>query len=294
MSEPRELLVELLNYIKEQAKVIDPRGFVLGGANTFLRRRKDVTGIQGVEFDLRVESDHIWMRVLRLTAEPPPSVPENYKAIISLSANPDDPLPTLDERVVNLELNKAEQKRFADKSADDPHVQEEVRRFRASWWDKSRHALESYTITWKSWANVERERRKTIGLYGDLFALMHQIEAEQTNRPQELVWGIGISTWRLAHEKEKFSYEYPLLTQSIEISLDEKSMAIELRPRATDTQVEFDAITACHVEGAIEAEKAIVEHLNKHKDRPVTPFDPRQLFGCAQTYCGKSRQQGDL
>ncbi len=274
MSEPRELLVGLLDYIKEQAKVIDPRGFVLGGSGTFLRSRGDVAGLQGVEFDLRVESDHIWMCVPRLTAEPPPSVPENYKAVISLSANPDGPSPSLDERVLNWELNKAVQKRFADKSTDDPDVQEEIQRFRANWWDKARRALESYTLTWKSWANVERERRKTIALYGDLFALMHQIEAEQTNRPQELVWGIGISTWRLTHEKGKFSYEYPLLTQAIEISLDEKSMAIELRPRATDTQVEFDAITACHVEGAIEAEKAVIEHLNKHKDRPVTPFDP--------------------
>ena len=274
MSEPRELLVGLLDYIKEQAKVIDPRGFVLGGAGTFLRRRKDVAGLQGVEFDLRVESDHIWMRIPRLTAEPAPSVPESYKAIISLSANPDGPLPSLDERVLNWELNKAVQKRFVDESADNPDVQEEIQRFRANWWEKARRALESYTLTWKSWANVERERRKTIALYGDLFALMHSIEAEQTNKPQELVWGIGVSTWRLAHEKGKFSFEYPLLTQAIEISLDDRSMAIELRPRATDTRVEFDAITGCRVEGAIEAEKAVIEHLSKRKDRPVTPFDP--------------------
>ncbi|PSH02711.1 MAG: very short patch repair endonuclease [Acidobacteria bacterium] len=274
MSEPRELLVGLLDYIKEQAKVIDPRGFVLGSAGAFLRRRKDVAGLQGVEFDLRVESDHIWMRVPRLASEPPPSAPESYKTVISLSPNPDGPLPSLDERVLNWELNQAVQKRFADKSTDDPDVQEEIQRFRVNWWEKSRRALESYTLTWKSWANAERERRKTISLYGDLFALMHSIEAEQTNKPQELVWGIGISTWRLAHEKGKFSFEYPLLTQAIEISLDDKSTAIELRPRATDTQVEFDAITACHVEGAIEVEKAAIDHLNKHKDRPVTPFDP--------------------
>ncbi len=52
MSEPRELLVGLLDYIKEQAKVIDPRGFVLGAAGVFQRRRKDVAGLFGVEFDL--------------------------------------------------------------------------------------------------------------------------------------------------------------------------------------------------------------------------------------------------
>lgn len=63
MSEPRELLVGLLEYIKEQAKVVDPRGFVLGRADSFLRKRVDVAGLIGVEFDLRVEADHVWMRV---------------------------------------------------------------------------------------------------------------------------------------------------------------------------------------------------------------------------------------
>ena len=292
MSEPRELLVGLLDYIKEQAKVIDPRGFVLGGSGVFLRRRKDVAGFFGVEFDLRVEADHIWMRVPRLAAEPPPPVPESHRAVISVSANPEGSLPSLDEKVLNWELNKAIQNRFADKSSDDPDVQEEIQRFRANWWEKARRVLESYTLTWKSWSGTERERRKTIALYGDLFTLMHQMEAEQTNKPQELVWGIGISTWRLAYEKGEFSFEYPLLTQTIEISLDDQTMAIELRPRATDTRVEFDALTACHVEGAIEVEKAVIAHLNKHKDRPVTPFDPGSYSDVLKLIAGNLDSEG--
>lgn len=268
MSGPRELLVGLLDYIKEQAKVVDPRGFTLGGTGAFLRRRKEVTGLVGVEFDIRVESDHIWMRVPRLAAEAPPSIPDAYRAVIILSLNPDGPPPSLDEKVVNWELNKAVQKQFADKNTDDPSVQDEIQQFRANWSERVRRALESYTATWKSWAVVERERRKTIALYGDLFALMHQIEAEQTSKPQEFVWGIGISTWRLSYDKGTFAFEYPLLTQAVEISLDDRTMAIELRPRATDTRTEFDALTACHIDGAIEVEKAVIAHLERHKDRP--------------------------
>lgn len=167
------------------------------------------------------------------------------------------------------ELDKAVQEHFADKGTDDPEVQSDIQRFRANWWEKAHRALESYTLSWKSWAASERERRKTITLYGDLFALMHQLEAEQTNKPQDLVWGIGISTWRLAYENTTFSFDYPLLTQAVEISIDDKTMAIELRPRATETRIEFDALTACHVEGAIEVEKAVIAHLNRHKDRPA-------------------------
>ena len=155
MSEPRELLVGLLDYIKEQAKVIDPRGFVLGGTGAFLRRRKEVAGLIGVEFDLRVESDHIWMRVPRLAAEPPPAVPESHRAVISVSVNPEGPPPSLDEKVLNWELNKAIQQQFADKSSDNPAVQEEIQRFHANWSERARRALESYAVTWKSWAVVE-------------------------------------------------------------------------------------------------------------------------------------------
>src|SRR6266702_1005740 len=292
MSEPRELLVGLLDYIKEQAKVVDPRGFTLGGTGVLLRRRREVAGLVGVEFDLRVESDHIWMRVPRLAAGPPPTVPESYRAVISRSLNPEGPSPSLDEKVLSWELNKAIQQQFADKNSDDPEVQEEIQRFHASWWERARSALETYTVTWKSWAVVERERRKTIALYGDLFTLMHQMEAEQTNKPQELVWGIGISTWRLTYEKGTFSFEYPLLTQAVEISLDDRTMAIELRPRATDTRVEFDALTACAVEGAIEVEKAVIAHLERHKDRPVTPFDAGSYSDVLKLIAGNLDSKG--
>jgi very-short-patch-repair endonuclease len=292
MPGPRELLVGLLDYIKEQAKVVDPRGFVLGRADSFLRKRVDVAGLIGVEFDLRVEADHVWMRVPRLTAEPPPSVNESFRAVIGLSPNPDGPLPSLDEKVLTWELNKAVQKRFARTSQEDPDVQTEVQRFRAGLRETAQRALESYTLSWKSWAAVERERRRTIALYGDLFALMHQMEAEQTSKPQELVWGIGISTWRLSYEKGTFSFEYPLVTQAVEISLDDKTMAIELRPRATDTRVEFDALTACHVEGAIEVEKAVIAHLERHKDRPVTPFDAGSYSDVLKLIAGNLDSKG--
>jgi hypothetical protein len=114
-------------------------------------------------------------------------------------------------------------------------------------------ALNAYTGSWNSWATGERPRRLTIGLYGDLFTLMHQMEAEQTSKPQELIWGIGISSWLLQTEKASAAFEYPLLTQAMELLIEDRSMAIEIRPRATDTQIELDAFVACQVSGTIEA-----------------------------------------
>jgi hypothetical protein len=70
MPEPRELLVCLLDYIKEQAKEVDPKGYTLTSSKGFLRKRDDIAGLPGVEFNIPLAGDHVWLRVPRLAAEP--------------------------------------------------------------------------------------------------------------------------------------------------------------------------------------------------------------------------------
>jgi hypothetical protein len=50
-------------------------------------------------------------------------------------------------------------------------------------------------------------------------------------------------------------------------------MAIEVRPRAVNTQIELDALIACGVDGSAAVEKQVRDHLAANSDRPVTPFD---------------------
>ncbi|MGB8516935.1 MAG: hypothetical protein WCD45_03505, partial [Gallionella sp.] len=71
MDKAHELLHRLLDYIGEQAKDVDPRGYRLGNLKGFIRRRESVTGLPGAEFDLKVEGDHIWLRIPRLEAVHP-------------------------------------------------------------------------------------------------------------------------------------------------------------------------------------------------------------------------------
>ena len=77
---PRQLLHNLLDYIREQAKNVDPKGFRLSAAKGFLRRRPELVGLPGVTFDLKVEGDHTWLQVERLEARRPPVLTrtENY------------------------------------------------------------------------------------------------------------------------------------------------------------------------------------------------------------------------
>jgi very-short-patch-repair endonuclease len=264
VTEPRRLLRRLLEYIEEQAKEIDPRGFCLRNAKGFMRRKEEIVGLPGVECDIKVEGDHLWLRVSRLTPAKAPGVAEQFRAFIRTDNDPDGGAPVLDDSAFRRWLNKAAEGKTLQQRTDlEKHGRATVGK-----------ALDEYLALWNSWAVAERPRRKTIALYGDLFSLRHQLAAEETARPQELVWGVGIATRKLVFEGASFDFEYPLLTQAAEIALDEITMALEIRPRATDTRVELDAFVSCLVPGAAEVERTAREHLARSKDRPVTPFDP--------------------
>lgn len=264
MGTAHELLHRLLDYIGEQAKNVDPRSFRLGGHAGFIRRRDAIAGLPGVEFDQKVEGDHIWLRIPRLEAVNPPHVPEDFKKLIRASSNPNGAEPSVDETALAHWLMQA----CEGKS------KREAEQIQARAKGSVEQALAEYKKLWSAWAVGERPRRKTINLYGDLFALKHQIESEETAKPQELIWGIGISAWLLPLNGSTFPFEYPLLSQVVEISLDGKTMAVEIRPRSTDTRVEMEAFVASKIIGSPDVENAIREHLSKHKDRPVSPFDP--------------------
>ena len=263
MTDARRLLQRLLEYIEEQAKEIDPRQFCLSHTKGFIRRSHEIAGLPGVEYDIKVEGDHIWLRVARFTPTEPPAVPDQFRAFIRLSDDPEGESPLLDDTAFRRWLNKV-----ADGKAPERRTELE-KQGRAT----INKALLDYATLWKAWAAEEYPRRKTIALYGDLFSLRHQLAAEETARPQELIWGIGVASRKLRFEGSDLDYEYPILTQTAEIALDEMTMSLEVRPRATDTRIELDAFVACSVPGATEVERAAREYLARNKDRPVTPFD---------------------
>jgi hypothetical protein len=282
MTAPRELLVRLLDYIKEQAKRINPQAYKLSSGRGLVKTRKDIAGLPGIEFDLRVEGDHIWLRIPRLPADPPPKPPQTHKNFLQINSDPGGPSPTVDEAALVHQVNVLSK----DKNLEErEHIEARTREI-------AERALESYSISWNSWAEGERPRRNTIALYGEFFSLMHQIEAEETNKPLELIWGVGISSWLLKDQNERVEFEYPLLTQAMEVSIDEDSMAIELRPRATETRIELDAFVECQIVGATEVERKVLEHLIGNKERPVTPFDPSSYSDVLKLVAGNLDSEG--
>lgn len=266
---PRDLLARLLDYIEEQAREIDPRAFRLSNTNGFLKLRTDLAGLPGVEFDISVEGDHFWLRVHRLEAHKPPVLDERYTALIRISDNPAGAEPFIDEVAFKAHLLPAAEGRTA----------EEIEALERQHREPLEEALASYAALWRAWSEGEKPRRQTIDLYGALFAIKHQLEAEETARPTELVWGIGIATWQLTWQESqnkvsRVDFEYPLLTQQMEVGIDEATMALCLRPRATDTRYEGDAFASCLGRVAVEVERAARQQIELNHERPVTPFDP--------------------
>ena len=269
MSEPRELLVRLLDYIKEQAKVIDPHGYQLSSVKTFVRRPKDLTELPGVETDVQLQGDHIWLRVARLKPEPAPAIPAAQRSYLRSGPEPEGPPPTIDQQGLSRQVNRIIATLPPDKRQD-PKSRTDIE---AEQLTLARAMLGEYMQVWNRWATSERPRRKTIALYGDLFALKQQLETQEAVKPQELVWGIGITRWRIKDGQSTTLFEYPLLSQALEISIDEESMAIDLRPRAVDTRIELDAFFACNVPGIVEVDKAIRDHFKRQRGTICSPFD---------------------
>jgi hypothetical protein len=220
---PRELLKRLFEYIGEQLKDVDPRGFQLQKHAGFLRGPESISGLPGVNLDLREEGDHVWLQVYRLEASLPPKLADFQRGLFRVGSDPFGAQPTLDESGLQQRVSKLAEGRPEDKR---PQIESEIR-------VSAERALKTYVDLWKAWAEGEKPRRSTISLYGDLFALKHQMEAEETAKPTELVWGIGVAVWRMSFEGAPFSFNYPILTQAVEITLDEKTMSLAVRPRAT-------------------------------------------------------------
>lgn len=274
----------MLDYIHEQAKEVDPRGYRLGAGKGFVRRSDELVGLPGVESDLKVAGDHIWLRIQRLEANTPPQVPESQKGLFRVSKNPEGPSPELDEAALLHRFEKAGREKTPQERVQ---LEAQVRA-------EALQSLGDYAGLWNAWAEGERPRRRTITLYADLFALKHQLEAEETAKPQEFVCGVGISYWQLQFDGSSVPFEYPLLTQAIEISLDDRTLALEVRPRATDTNVELDAFIACQVRGAADVERAIREQLSRHKDTPVSPFDNSSYSDVLKLAAGNLDPEGSF
>ncbi|QOY96717.1 AAA family ATPase [Massilia sp. UMI-21] len=260
----------LLDYLVEQAKDIDPAAFTLSKLTDFKKTRADLETLPWVDFNVDTDGEPIWLRVHRLEATRAPSLAQPELApFLAIGDDPAGRPPALKEASLASVRNE-DAGMVGDEEAGQ---RDEQRRARVG------RLLDVYTQQWNDWAMRERPRRQVIALYADLFALKTRLESEEAVRPIELVWGMGVSSWRVAGADQSGSaacadFHYPLLTQAVELDIDNTSHAISLRPRQKAPRLEFDAFAACAVPGIGDVERAARSLLRERPDIAVSPFDP--------------------
>lgn len=259
---PSELLSRLFEYAEESLKQLDPSSFQLSHTKNKFYAPGFLQSLPGLSFNLQLPGDNIWLKVDRLEEIRSPEPDKSpYKPVLTLSQNPSQP-PIIDEpKLSDLIQKKLESQPEAPMADIDSDLREEAK-----------IAFNDYLKKWQVWADVEKPRRKTIDLYGDLFSMMQELETSQEGR--ELVWGIGVSAMLLTIGDQQYPFQYPLLSQPLEITLNEGSMALEVRPRAIDPVCEMDAFINASVTGATKCERTIREHIAKLSEAPLNPFMP--------------------
>jgi Superfamily I DNA and RNA helicases and helicase subunits len=200
----------------------------------FVRLEDQFFEMQGVLINPSSDGDdEIWLSVARLYETEPPVVQDPCLAAwLKPSRNPAK-APTLIE--IQDENFLIEKGLLTNSTPNDPRSQPEFKPVKQGVYEKHladteqdslTQRLKGYLKDWNAWAIKEKELRKSIALYKDMFLLSQTLQGNLVDTPLELVWGIGMAVQKI----EGTSITYPLITQNVELRLNEETMALEVIP----------------------------------------------------------------
>lgn len=257
-------VLDLLNYIEQVEKLKTKPAFSVP-TEFFVAYQHELKGLPELQFNLQVEGDDVWLRLPRLQEIVAPELGEVLRPWVTLPKNPEK-TPELKGEIIILE-GKREVAR--ERIEDRPEVRELF-----DWYVE---------YQWDPWAAAERPRRKTIARYNQLFSLQQAISSEGADTPLELAWGIGYASWK----KEGFAtpVKYPLLVQPCEVTLNEKTFDLEIRPRDVEPRLEADCYAEMELPGVRQLEAFWRSSLATGANR-VNPFEASTFDGTLKSAVG--------
>ncbi len=264
VNETAHRVIDLLNYI-EQVEMLKSKPAFSVPTDYFVAYQHELSGLPELQYNLQVEGDDVWLRVPRLQEIAPPELDDALKPWVTLPKNPEK-TPELKTEVV---LSEGKREVTPEQLSNHPEVKELF-----DWYVE---------YQWDAWAAAERPRRRTIAKYNQLFSLQQAIASEGAETPLELVWGIGYAVWK----KEGFAtpLKHPLLVQSCEITLDEKTFDLEVRPRDVEPRLEADCYAEMELPGVRQLEAFWKSSLAAGAHR-VNPFEPPTYEGTLKAAVG--------
>jgi len=282
MTISKERLVGLIEFAKQTALLKSTPPQHVSQHKQFSRFEEKIKGLPGVTFNAQDdEFDEVWLRVERLHESRPP-VPESSLLEIWVD------LPRSPDKEPTLKSYADRQKLIAIGALSPPPLEEsdkvEVQSPVVALEDfpefeRLNTQLKSYLeVVWRTWAEKEKEVLKSIALYSDLFMLSQQLQGNLLDSHLEFVWGVGVALWTLP----KGTLTYPLLTQLVEISLNDKTMALEIRPRSSEPRLEVDIYAAMDNPGVANL-VATGKKFFEVTEGVLNPFEPSTFEGLLQS-----------
>jgi very-short-patch-repair endonuclease len=264
MTDGAPLILELLTYIEQVEKLKAKPAFTVP-TEYFAAYQHELKGLPEIRFNLQAENDDIWLRIPRLHEVPPPELDEKLSPWVTLSKSPaKNP-----ELKAQIAISEGTHQVVTAELQDAPQIQE---------------LFDAYIEkSWRPWASAEVPRRKTISRYNQLFSLQQAIASDGADTPLELIWGIGVAAWR----KEGFatSLRHPLIGQACEISLNEATFDLEVRPRDIEPRLETDTYTEMGLPGVRPLEAFWKSTLTNGAHR-VNPFEASTFDGVLKAAVG--------
>lgn len=263
-------LKSLIEYAQQTARLRLSPQVDVSRHGIFAEYEHSISDLPGVHFDTNAEqdADEIWLTVDRLQEAPAPQ-PQSaiLKAWIEVGNNPAKE-PTIISHIEAEKLLAIGAMTVPEGTVDfDSKQLIAFTAFQMS--DNVEEQFKAYTSNvWKPWATEEKRRRRTISLYAKLFTLKQQLQGDIVDAQLELAWGIGMAVWNMngAH------VSYPVITKLVELSLNQTTMAIEVRPRDLDPRVELDIYSVDDNPSVPNLEKIAKEFFAKATST-ISPFD---------------------
>jgi hypothetical protein len=295
-------LMNVLGYLAEVVRLDEPVVRRVGddrsdnGARLALHQH-EVEGLPGIILDSLDDDGPVWLRVERLQPIDPPAVDPDLGVWIDVSGDPDRSPIVCDSVMVTVDgaekdrLIEAKRARAVDLepaiNPDRRHYNIFNVRLRLADYPGLASRLDAYVAgPWARWAQTEKLRRRTMAIHARLSGVLPV--GDPTNRPDEIMWGIGVSRWR----RDGNEIVLPILERSVAIEVGE-SGEIKIRPRMAGAIADLRGFQIGQGTGqaaAVESSRRILEAIER--DGEVSPFVPDSFESILRTACSQLDPKG--
>ncbi|MHC4402006.1 MAG: AAA domain-containing protein [Planctomycetota bacterium] len=237
----KERLIGQLDYVEELARLSEQAVFSVRSYRNMMFFEHQLCGRIGIQHDVADEEGAVWLRIERLQRNPPPPPSEDIRKWLTVSRDPTS-IPEVRETIMETMSREEAENLVSEGVVDELDVMDsppgnadmmDVRLRIDRQPDLQESIAEYVSGPWRNWSEEEKPRRETIAVYDKFFGVVQGIETEGADNPMEVVLGVGMALW----ETEEKTIEHPLIEALVEIDIDLKTHAIQVRTRETDPQV---------------------------------------------------------